>query len=94
MQIPGVLDDLYAAGVADVELGVTFKRQQADVPAVGADRAERDPPHVGRRRRRRPGAPRGDVGCGIRCLDRQAGEAALKGDEYLWEVARLRADDG
>ena len=64
--------------VEDDALGVTFKGEQADVPAVGADRAGGDAAHVECRRRRRPGAPRGDVGRGIRCLDRQGREVASR----------------
>ena len=41
VQIPGVLDDLYADALADAALGVDVPGQQADLPAVGADRAGR-----------------------------------------------------
>ena len=76
VQIPGVLDDLYADAVADADARRDVREGQADVPAVGADRPDGDAAHLGGRRRRRPRASRGDVGRGIRNLDRQGREVA------------------
>ena len=60
-------------------LGVAFKRREADVPAVGADRAERRRCSRGidRGRTGDPQRTRGDVGRGIRNLVRR-GQAASR----------------
>ena len=92
VQIPGVLDDLYAEAVEDADARRDVpKKRQADVPAVGADGAERDAAHVGRRRRGRPDASRRDVGRGIRNLVRQGLEGA-EGRRVPVGGRRLRAD--
>ena len=39
VQVPGVLDDLYAEAVASVPLGVTWDGDSARSDPVGADRA-------------------------------------------------------
>ena len=91
VQIPGVLDDLYADAVDDLDLGVTFSRQQADLPALGADGADRVAADL-----ERPSTGSGtgatepvrheatwDAASGTWTVK---GKADLKGDEYLWEV--------
>ncbi|GAA1466034.1 pullulanase-type alpha-1,6-glucosidase [Microbacterium thalassium] len=87
VQIPGVLDDLYADAVADVALGVTFKAegnkptfrlwaptaQQATL-LTWEPGATGDPVRHG---------AEWDAASGTWTV---AGKSALKGDEYLWEV--------
>ena len=88
VQIPGVLDDLYAdAARADATLGVTFQgnkptfrlwaptAQAATLLTWDAGAATGDPV-------RHEAA--WDAASGTWTV---AGKAALKGDEYLWEVA-------
>ena len=91
VQIPGVLDDLYADAVTDVELGVTFQgskptfrlwaptAQAATLltwdPSTGSGTATGDPVRT---------EAAWDAASGTWTV---AGKAGLKGDEYLWEVA-------
>ncbi len=56
VQIPGVLDDLYADALEGTDLGVAFRGNKPDLPPLGADRAERDPADVGCRCHRRTAA--------------------------------------
>ncbi len=86
MQIPGVLDDLYASELVDDAARRRVLGQQADLPGVGPDGAERDAAHVGGgRERRRPVRHEAmwDAASGTWSV---AGAKSLKGDEYLWEV--------
>ena len=64
LQVPGVLDDLYAT---DVELGVVWDARHPDAAPVGTDGEERDPARL---RRRRPGDHVDDVPDGVRPGDR------------------------
>ncbi len=87
VQIPGVLDDLYAEAVADVDLGVTFDgkkptfrlwaptAQSATLLTWDADAAaDAEPTRY---------AATQDAASGTWSVK---GKAALKGDEFLWEV--------
>ncbi|WP_349425371.1 pullulanase-type alpha-1,6-glucosidase [Microbacterium sp. LWS13-1.2] len=90
VQIPGVLDDLYADAVADADLGVTFAKDKPTfrlwAPTAQSATLLTWEPSTG------SGAEAGDpvrheatwdAASGIWTI---AGAKALKGDEYLWEV--------
>ena len=94
VQIALVLDDLYAADAGKRRLRRHLRRPVADLPGLGADRAEGRPADLGRRARpptRRP-APRRRthltraVGRLVVRLGRRRANA-----RYLYEVTRLRA---
>ncbi|BDZ40386.1 alpha-1,6-glucosidase [Microbacterium suwonense] len=86
VQIPGVLDDLYAAESADLELGVTFSgdaptfrlwaptAQSATLLTWDADAAAGDPIRH---------EADYDAASGVWAVK---GGDALRGDEYLWQV--------
>ena len=88
VQIPGVLDDLYADAVADATLGVTFKDSKPTFRLWAPTAQSRDPARRWERRRRPATRERHeatwDAASGIWTVD---GAKSLKGDEYLWEVA-------
>nr|WP_315267295.1 pullulanase-type alpha-1,6-glucosidase [Microbacterium lemovicicum] len=85
VQIPGVLDDLYAAGVADVPLGVSFTRN-APAFRLWAPTARSavlltwDAGSTGDPQRHEA---TWDAASGVWTVD---GARALTGDEYLWQV--------
>ncbi|WP_203581622.1 pullulanase-type alpha-1,6-glucosidase [Microbacterium hibisci] len=85
VQIPGVLDDLYAGAVADAELGVTFQGKkptfrlwaptaQSATLLTWEAGADGDPVRH---------EATWDAASGIWTVE---GDKSLKGDEYLWEV--------
>ncbi|GAA1975238.1 pullulanase-type alpha-1,6-glucosidase [Microbacterium pumilum] len=85
VQIPGVLDDLYADAVTDVDLGVTFQGSkptfrlwaptaQAATLLTWDPAGTGDPVHT---------EAAWDAASGTWTA---GGKAGLKGDEYLWEV--------
>jgi pullulanase-type alpha-1,6-glucosidase len=86
VQIPGVLDDLYADGVEDAELGVTFAKNHRPTFRLWAPTAQSatlltweagadgDPVRH---------EATWDAASGIWTVK---GDKRLKGDEYLWEV--------
>jgi pullulanase-type alpha-1,6-glucosidase len=85
VQIPGVLDDLYADAVADADLGVTFAKDKPTFrlwapTAQSATLLTWDAGTDGESVRHEA---MWDAASGIWTV---AGTKALKGDEYLWEV--------
>ncbi|GAT74121.1 alpha-1,6-glucosidase [Microbacterium sp. HM58-2] len=85
MQIPGVLDDLYAASLEDVELGVTFTGKAPTFrlwapTAQSATLLTWDPSADGDPVRHEA---TWDAASGVWSVK---GKKDLKGDEYLWEV--------
>lgn len=85
VQIPGVLDDLYADGVSDVDLGVSFdgKKPTFRVWAPTAQSASLLTWDAGADGEPTRYAATLDAASGTWSVK---GKAALKGDEYLWEV--------
>ena len=87
VQIAGVLDDLYADAVADVDLGVTFTHnkptfrlwaptaQKATLLTWNAGKGSGDPQRH---------EATWDAASGVWTVDTR--NASLSGDEYLWEV--------
>ncbi|MCC2031694.1 pullulanase-type alpha-1,6-glucosidase [Microbacterium allomyrinae] len=85
VQIPGVLDDLYADAVADADLGVTFQGNKPTFrlwapTAQAATLLTWDAGTDGDAVRHEAAW---DAASGVWTV---AGKNALKGDEYLWEV--------
>lgn len=85
VQIPGVLDDLYAAALADVPLGVSFRGSNPTFrlwapTAQSATLLTWDAGATGEPQRH---DATWDAASGTWTV---AGKKALKGDEYLWEV--------
>ena len=88
VQIPGVLDDLYAGATSTGDdLGVTFQGKKPTFRLWAPTAQQRDAPHVGCAGA--DGDPvrheaTWDAASGVWTVK---GGKALKGDEYLWEVA-------
>ncbi|MFC8680383.1 pullulanase-type alpha-1,6-glucosidase [Microbacterium ureisolvens] len=88
VQIPGVLDDLYADAVADADLGVTFQGKKPTFrlwapTAQSATLLTWDPSTGSGTEEPVRHDATWDAASGIWTV---AGDKALKGDEYLWEV--------
>ncbi|QIG39279.1 pullulanase-type alpha-1,6-glucosidase [Microbacterium sp. 4R-513] len=85
VQIPGVLDDLYADAVADVDLGVTFqgKKPTFRLWAPTAQTATLLTWEAGATGDATRHEAAWDAASGTWTV---AGDKSLKGDEYLWEV--------
>ncbi|SIT86829.1 pullulanase-type alpha-1,6-glucosidase [Microbacterium sp. RU33B] len=85
VQIPGVLDDLYADGVSDVDLGVSFdgKKPTFRLWAPTAQSASLLTWDAGSEGEPTRHAATQDAASGAWTVK---GRSDLKGDEYLWEV--------